>query len=196
MELNGSAKTTRKLPVILEKEEAKALLGIPNIRYLTGLRNKAILTLMLNMGLRVKGVINLKTSNVNLKMCKLRVTSCKYIKDRDIVIPTAIVNTLEKWKKRRPKSDYFFCTLKGKKLSKSYIQAMVTRYRQRAKIPKNVTPYTLRHTFATRFYRQIKDIEMLQKILGHSDVSTTKIYIKLANVDVENAMNAFIPIVL
>ena len=68
---------------------------------------------------------------------------------------------------------------------------MVKRYRQRSNIDKNITPHTLRHTFATEFYRQTKDIETLRKILGHSDISTTQIYVTLANIDVENAMNGF-----
>ncbi len=72
---------------------------------------------------------------------------------------------------------------------------MVGRYRERSEIGKNVTPHTLRHTFATQFYRQTKDIETLRKILGHSDISTTQIYVTLANIDAENAMNEFREIV-
>ncbi|MCX6384290.1 MAG: site-specific integrase [Actinobacteria bacterium] len=53
-------------------------------------------------------------------------------------------------------------------------------------------PHTLRHTYATQYYKQTKDIETLRRILGHSDISTTQIYITLANIDVENGMNQFI----
>jgi len=68
---------------------------------------------------------------------------------------------------------------------------MVKSYSLRAKIQKNVSCHTLRHTFATEFYRETKDIETLRKILGHSDISTTQIYVTLANIDVEKAMNGF-----
>lgn len=71
---------------------------------------------------------------------------------------------------------------------------MVKRYKSRARLDKNVTPHTLRHAFATEFYRQTKDIETLRKILGHVDISTTQIYVTLANIDVENAMNRFVEI--
>ena len=65
----------------------------------------------------------------------------------------------------------------------------------KAKIKKDITPHTLRHSFGTLFYRQTKDIETLRKLLGHADISTTQIYVTLANIDVENAMNDYKPIV-
>ncbi|MHB8280375.1 MAG: tyrosine-type recombinase/integrase, partial [Candidatus Humimicrobiaceae bacterium] len=61
-----------------------------------------------------------------------------------------------------------------------------------AGITKNISPHTLRHTYATEYYKQTKDIETLRRILGHADISTTTIYITLANIDVENGMNQFI----
>ena len=134
-----------KLPVILELAEARRLLFIPNKRYLTGRRNRAILSVMLNIGLRVSEVANLKPGNVNLIKGKLRVLHGKYGKDRDLTIPRYTIEILDQWERLRPKSDYFFSTLKGNKLLIRYIEAMVERYRKRAKIDKNVTPHTLRH---------------------------------------------------
>ena len=180
-----------KLPVTLEPAEARRLISIPNKRYLTGRRNRAMLSVMLNIGLRVSEVANLKPGNVNLTKGKLRVLHGKYGKDRDLTIPRYTREMLEQWERLRPTSDYFFSTLQGNKLLIRYIEAMVERYRKRAKIDKNITPHTLRHTFATEFYRQTKDIETLRRILGHSDVSTTQIYITLVNIDVENAINGF-----
>lgn len=193
----------KKLPTVLEPEEAKRLVLIPNKRYITGLRNKAILNLMLYMGLRVSEVIDLKPRDLNLTKRKLRVVSGKGDIDRDITIPEFVEDLLREWKKRKPKdSKYFFTTIKdrkdskfasskGKKLSVRYIQFTIKRYAKKAGIDKNITPHTLRHTFATQFYKQTKDIETLRKILGHSDISTTQIYVTLANIDVENAMNGF-----
>ncbi len=180
-----------KLPVVLEVDEARGLLDAPNKRYPTGVRNKAMLSVMLNMGLRVSEVSNLKFRDVSINKRKLRVVNGKNGKDRDLVIPGYTLELLEKWKVVRPESDYFFSSLVGSKVGIRYIQDMVGRYRERSEIDKNVTPHTLRHTFATEFYRQTKDIETLRKILGHSDISTTQIYVTLANIDVENAMNGF-----
>lgn len=196
-------KKRRKLPVILEPEEAQKLISLPNKRYPTGLRNKAILSLMLNMGLRVSETVNLKPGDLNLTSLRLRITNGKGGVDRDLIIPEPIIDLLKEWKKRKPKdSQYFFTTIKnrkdgkfasspGEKVSTRYIQAKIKDYAKKAGIGKDITPHTLRHTFSTFFYRQTKDIETLRRILGHADISTTQIYITLANIDVENAMNGF-----
>lgn len=188
--------TRKKLPITLNKQEVKSLLDIPNKRYKNGLRNRAILSLMINTGLRVSEVAGLKDQDINLKESKLRVVNGKGSKDRDIAIGNKqALEFLKEYSKVRPRSKYFFVSLEkdneGKQLAVRYLQNMVTRYSVRAEIQKNVSPHTLRHTFATEFYRETKDIETLRKILGHSDISTTQIYVTLANIDVEKAMNGF-----
>ena len=180
-----------KLPIILESEEAQNLLKQPNKRYPTGLRNKTIISLMLHCGLRLSETCNLSPGNINLSKGKLRIVSGKGNKDRDLAIPDYLIDLLNTWRKRRPKSNYFFPTLKGKKISNRYIQQMVKRYSQKAGINKNITPHTLRHTYATQYYKQTKDIETLRRILGHTDIGTTTIYITLANTDVEEGMRGF-----
>lgn len=203
----------KKLPVVLEPEEAQSLLSIPNKRYITGIRNKAILALMLNLGLRVSEVVNLKPGDLNLTKRKLRVVNGKGGVDRDLIIPEYTTEILREWKKAKPKnSRNFFTTIKdtqgtitqkktgrvidktsktGGKLSVRYIQFMVKRYAERAGIDKDITPHTLRHTFATDFIRQGQNVMKLKKILGHSDITTTQIYVTLANKDIEEAMNGF-----
>ena len=184
--------TKKKLPTILEPEEAQKLLKQPNKRYPTGLRNKAIMSLMLHCGLRLSEITNLKPGSISLTKGKLRVVSGKGNKDRDLAIPEYLADLLEAWRKIRPKGDYFFSTLEGKKLSDRYIQQMVGRCARKAGINnKKISPHTLRHSYATQFYKQTKDIETLRRILGHSDISTTTIYITLANIDVETGMKSF-----
>jgi len=134
-----------KLPVTLEPGEAQNLLKQPSKRYPTGLRNKAIMSLMLHCGLRLSEIVNLKPGNLNLTKGKLRVESGKGKKDRDLAIPDYLNDLLEAWRSIRPKSNYFFSTLKGKKLSDRYIQQMVKRYAQKAGIEKKISPHTLRH---------------------------------------------------
>jgi len=181
----------KKLPIVLEPEEAQNLLKQPNKRYPTGLRNKAMLSLMINCGLRVSEVVSLRPGNINLTKGKLRIENGKGNKDRDLAIPEYLTDLFDSWRKKRPQSDFFFSTLKGKKLSIRYLQQMVKRCAQKAGIEKKVSPHTLRHTYATQYYKQTKDIETLRRILGHSDISTTTIYIILANIDVENGMKSF-----
>jgi integrase/recombinase XerD len=184
--------TTRKqLPDILTDQEAKRLIEIPNKRYYTGLRNKALITLMINTGLRVSEVTKLKTNHVDLNSRSLKVVNGKGHKDRNLIIPEHTAELLKQWNKKRSQGEYLFNTKEGKQLMVRYIQAMIKRYAERADIKKNIYPHSLRHTFATNFYRQTKDIETLRKLLGHSDISTTQIYVILANIDVENAMNNY-----
>ena len=182
-----------KLPDILTDEEARRLIDIPNKRYYTGLRNKAMITLMVNTGLRVSEVANLKTNNIDLNRRSLKVVNGKGHKDRNLIIPEKTAELLKQWTKKRAGGiqHYLFNTKDGKQLQVRYIQAMIKRYSVRARIDKNIYPHSLRHTFATNFYRQTKDIETLRKLLGHSDISTTQIYVTLANIDVENAMNNY-----
>jgi len=134
-----------KLPVTLEPEEAQNLLKQPNKRYPTGLRNKAIMSLMLHCGLRLSEIVNLKPGNLNLTKGKLRVESGKGKKDRDLAIPAYLSDLLDTWRNIRPKSSFFFSTLKSKKLSDRYIQQMVKRYAQKAGIEKKISPHSLGH---------------------------------------------------
>lgn len=185
----------KKLPIILEPEEAERLIKQPNKRYRTGKRNIAILKMMVNIGLRVSEITNLKPGNINLTNQKLRIVEGKGGIDRDLFIHAQLIDYLKAWKDIKPKNtDYFFTTLEGKKLSTRYLCDMVKRYGKRAKINKIISPHTLRHTFATEYYKKTKDIETLRRILGHADISTTQIYITLANIDVEKGMNGFEPI--
>ena len=207
-------KRIKRLPVVLEVEEIQKILDIPKKRYITGLRNKVILNLMWNMGLRVSEVVNLKPRDINLTNKKLRIVNGKGGVDRDITIPEGITYLLKEWKDKRPKgSDYFICNIKnrkadyriktkdgrtlnptskkGDKLSIRSIQIMLKNYTRRAGIDKVVTPHTLRHSYATEFIRQGKSVMTLKQILGHSDIGTTQLYVTLANKDVEEAVNGY-----
>lgn len=181
----------KKLPIILEKKEVEKLLNQPSEKSLIGLRNRAMIKMMVNVGLRVSEVAKLEVLDIDLERGKLRIKQGKGGKDRDLFLPPESLEPLKEWKEKRPKSAFFFSTLKGKKLCIRYLQEMIKRYSLKAGIKKRVSPHTLRHTFATEFYRQTKDIETLRKILGHANISTTTIYITLANLEVENAMKSF-----
>lgn len=189
----------RKLPVVLDTAEMEKLIKVPNTRYLTGLRNKAMLALMLNMGLRVSEVCSLKPSHLNFTKDELYVKDGKS-GDRNLKIPWEIADILKAWKKARPKSDFFFCTIKDKKagnrfdskkggkVSTRYVQFMVKRYAKKAGIKKDISPHTLRHSYATEFIRRDGNVMVLKQILGHTDVSVTQIYVTLAGKDIKEVM--------
>ena len=125
--------------VIFEPEEAQELIKQPNKRYPTGLSNKAIISLMLHCGLHVSEVTDLRPGNTNLTKGKLKIESGKGKRDRDLAIPEYLTDLFDSWRKRRPENNFFFSTLKGKKLSIKYLQQMVKRYGQKAGINKNNT---------------------------------------------------------
>lgn len=192
----------RKIPEVLTKEEQKALLKQPNCRYPTGQRNYTILKLMLNTGLRLSEVVNLTWNDVNLISGKIMVRQGKGVKDRTLWINNEIINLLTDWKERQFKIldksvKPVFSTLSknsksiGKKLLKRYVQEMVGRYTKKANIDKNITPHILRHSFATDLYRETKDIRLVQKALGHADISTTMIYTHIVDDDLEQALKSF-----
>ncbi len=106
-----------KLPEVLEVDEAKSLLDITNKKYPTGGRNEAMLSVMLNIGLKVSEVSNLKHRDVSINKTKLRVVNGKNGKDRDLVIPGYTLELLEKLKVVKPESIYFFSALVGARVT-------------------------------------------------------------------------------
>ncbi len=191
----------KKLPVVLNEEERFALLGQPNRRYVTGHRNYMIMTLMFNLGLRLSEAINLKWADIDLFSNVLMVREGKGKKDRTLYIQDKNwrgeddKHKLEIWRGRLVEHfdgklpEYVFPTLKGASISPRYVQQMIARYYRRAGISKHVTPHTLRHTFATDLYRKRKDIAVVKNTLGHSNISTTMVYVHLIGSDVQKALS-------
>jgi site-specific recombinase XerD len=184
----------KKLPKTLTKEEALKLLSQPNKKAPTGLRNRCIMQLMYRAGLRESEVINLVSRDIEWKEGILRVWKGKGAKDRTLYLDEHTLDLLQIWDERRPKGRYFFCTLKGGKLSDRYLRQMVERYGYKARIEKHVSPHMLRHTFATELLREGYNIREVQKLLGHSDVSTTMIYTHVYDSDLAHKMRTRKPI--
>lgn len=181
----------KKLPIILSQKEIQKLLDQPSKTSLIGVRNLAIMKTMLNLGLRVSEIANLKESEIDLGTGELRIINGKGGKDRNLYIREETSQFLREWQRKSPRSLWFFPTLKGGKLLVRYLQQMIKRYALSAGINKRISPHSLRHTYATFFYRQTKDIQTLRRILGHSSISTTAIYVTLGNIEVEQSMKSF-----
>lgn len=186
----------KKLPEILTEEEQEQLLKQPNPRYFTGERNYIMLKLMLDNGLRLSEATNLKWRDIDLMTGKLMIRNGKGSKDRTLWTNEENLELLRNWKERQVKeigfkSTYVFTTLKGSKVQSRYVQAMVKRLAGKAKIEKNISPHTLRHTFATDLYRKTKNIRMVQKALGHADLSSTMIYTHIVDDELEGALKTF-----
>ncbi len=185
----------KKLPTVLTEDEQARLLEQPNPRYPTGERNRTMLTLMLNTGLRLAEITALRWRSLDLTTGKLMVRQGKGAKDRTLWVAEADIDRLRSLRERQAarcgKCEHIFTTLQGRPLGHRYVQRMVKRYAAKARIDKTITPHTLRHTFATDLYRQSKNIRITQKALGHTDLSTTMIYTHIVDDELEGALKSF-----
>jgi len=186
----------RKIPEVLTPEEQDLLLRQPNPRYPTGERNRLMLRVMLDSGLRLAEASALRWRDVDLNTGKLMVRQGKGAKDRTLWLGDEDLRLLQHWRDRQSDAvghapEHIFTTMKGKPVSSRYVQQMVKRYTTRAGIEKNVHPHTLRHSFATDLYRDTSKIRLVQKALGHKDLSTTQIYTHIVDEELEAALKSF-----
>ena len=189
-------KRALRIPEVLTASEQEALLAQPNLRYPTGARNKTMIQLMLDTGLRLAEACNLQWKDIDLNTGKLMVRQGKGSKDRTLWIGVEDLEALRTWRERQATDvtgnpAHVFTTLEGKAVSKRYVQAMVGRLAAKAGIEKHVHPHTLRHSFATDLYRETSKIRLVQKALGHSDLSTTMIYTHIFDEELEDALKSF-----
>jgi len=172
-------KKSRKIPDILIKEEQEALLRKPNPKTQSGLRNLCVIRLLLDTGITLSELLNVQPGDVDLQNGTILIKKEEDEKSRSVSIKEETCALLRNWGSIAPKGDYLFSTLKGGQLDGRYVREMVKRLAKQAGIKKNIYPHSLRHTFAAELYRETKDIRLVQKALGHADVSTTSIYADL-----------------
>ena len=181
-------KKERRLPTALSQAEMNRLLEQPNTKRKLGIRDRAILETLYATGMRVSELINLELQDLHDDLGLVRVLG-KGEKERLIPISPVALDWIKKYENevRDPlilqvgKSDeHIFLNNRGKKITRQAIWQMIKKYCQAAQIVKDVTPHTLRHTFATHLLENGADLRVVQEILGHSDISTTQIYTNLS----------------
>jgi integrase/recombinase XerD len=181
----------------LEPEEVERLLAVPNLRSETGLRNRIICQLQWETGMRISEVLDLRPRDVILAEKKVTIQRGKGGKTRVVYGRSDELSLLlERWKKRRPKSDYLFPTVrskygKGKRIEPRQYRIQFDRYVEAAGLPEWVTSHCLRHSFSTGFLRSGGNIRTLQIILGHSSLATTEKYLHVTDADVAKAMRGY-----
>ncbi len=174
-------KPARTLPSVLTEEEVEALLEAPDLSKDDEKRDKAMLEVMYACGLRVSELVNLEKSQVNLNQEIVKIRG-KGNKDRIIPIGEFALGYLNDYvsdvriKNIGAKSPYIFLTKHGKPMSRQYFHRIVKQYALRAGIDKQVTPHTLRHSFATHLLEHGAQLRVVQALLGHASIATTQIY--------------------
>jgi len=185
----------KKIPDILTTNEQEKLLDQFNLRYITPQRNKTMIQLLLNTGLRLSEMINLKWRDVDLMTGQLKVVEGKGLKDRILWLDEQTLVILGEWKQRQfkewGKTDYVFTTRTLSLLDGKAVRTMIKTYAEKAGISKHITTHSLRHTFASDLLRDTKNIRIVQKALGHSDISSTQIYTHIVDEELEDAMKGF-----
>lgn len=182
-----SPKKEKRLPLALSENEVDSLLSQPNVEKDLGLRDRAILETLYATGMRVSELINLKMSDFHQEIKLIKVLG-KGSKERLVPISDVALSWIDKYDKQvREKlimksgsfSDVIFLNSRGKQLTRQAVWQLIKKYCQQANITKNVTPHTLRHTFATHLLENGADLRVVQELLGHSDITTTQIYTNL-----------------
>ncbi|MDD4202377.1 MAG: site-specific tyrosine recombinase XerD [Candidatus Omnitrophica bacterium] len=177
-----SPKLIRPLPEVLTANEVDDLLKAPDARDWMGSRDKAALEVLYATGFRISELSGLLISNVNLDIGFLKCLG-KGGKERIVPVGSSAKEYLQKYlDKVRPKlikktgDDHVFLSRLGKRLSRQSFWKMIKKYASLADIKKEITPHTLRHSFATHLLERGADLRSVQEMLGHANISTTQLY--------------------
>lgn len=195
------ARVKRPQVTFLNNQELKRIFEQPKTSNEIGIRDRAILELLFSSGLRVSELVSLDRDSVNLDRREFMVRG-KGQKDRPIFVSAEASRWLKKYLDiRTDSSNPLFIRYSGnksidnsgnyKRLTARSIQRMVSRYAKLAGIVKNVSPHTLRHSFATDLLMNGADIRSVQTMLGHSNIATTQIYTHITDPHLKSVHEKF-----
>ncbi len=188
-------KGNKKLPQILTQQEIELLLAQPDVSDAKGCRDRAMLELLYATGIRVSELIELDVSDIQLKEGILH---CRgHRAERTIpVYPAAIaaisdylLHVRNIFSKNSPGETALFLNLNGNRLTRQGFWKIVKTYVRHAGITKEITPHTLRHSFALHLLENGADLKDIQMMLGHADISSTQIYVQLLDNHVKEVYN-------
>ncbi|KGH87643.1 recombinase XerD [Oenococcus oeni S12] len=192
-------KKNSHLPQVLTATEIEAVLAVPDISTTLGLRNRALLETMYATGFRVSEICNLKLADLHDEL-GLITTIGKGQKQRIVPIGEMSLLYISKYfKESRPillkdkESPYLFLNDHGHRISRQGIFKLVKEIAIKAGIDKDISPHTLRHSFATNLLENGADLRIVQELLGHSDISTTQIYTHVSQKHIREQYNRFHP---
>ena len=175
---------SRSIPAILTTAEMDRLLSAPNDHDILSCRDRAMLELLYATGIRVSELIHLEMSDVNLAMGYI---NCRDT-DSERVIPFGsqakkalqqYMHTVRNGFLKEQESEVLFTNCSGKPMSRQGFWKVLKHYAQTAGIEKDITPHTLRHSFAAHLIQNGADLKSVQEMLGHSDISTTQMYLNM-----------------
>lgn len=186
-----SPKIEKKAPSILSSAEVELLLEQPKDVDLKGIRDKAMLEFAYATGMRVTEIISLNIDDVDFE--NSYVSCSNGVKKRNIPLGTISLKALDEYvKTARPvmikKEDEkaLFVNVNGKRLTRQGFWKIIKYYKEQAHITKDITPHVLRHSFATHLLQNGADLKSIQMMLGHSDISSTQVYMQFQDDSIKN----------
>lgn len=190
-----SPKNEKKLPQILTPKEVELLLEQPDLNTSKGVRDRAMLELLYAAGIRVSELVALDIEDINLKLGFL-VCSKNASNERSIPIGRIAIEILREYllnhRKNFVKDDSekaLFLNYHGKRLTRQGFWKIVKSYTKKIDLNKDITPHTLRHSFAAHLIENGADLKSVQEMLGHSDISTTQVYAKITKSTLRDVYN-------
>jgi integrase/recombinase XerD len=178
----SSPKQWSTIPKFLNREQIDKLIGAPDLAKPSGLRDRAMLELLYATGIRVTELIQLRLSNLDVRLGVVRVTG-KGNKQRLVPVHQSALNAIAEYVERgRPlllkgtTTPYLFVTARGSGMTRQAFWASIKLNGRKAGIFHSLSPHVLRHTFATHLLEGGADLRSVQTMLGHADLSTTEIY--------------------
>ena len=186
-----SPKIEKKAPSILSSQEVSLLLEQPNGEDLKSIREKAMLEIAYATGMRVTEIISLNVEDIDLNAS---LVTCKNAnKQRIIPLGKMSLNALKEYMSTaRPNlikdenEKALFVNINGRRLTRQGFWKIIKYYKEQAHITKEITPHILRHSFATHLLQNGADLKSIQTMLGHSDISSTQIYIQFQDDSIKN----------
>ncbi|MGX7359034.1 site-specific tyrosine recombinase XerD [Dolosigranulum pigrum] len=201
MQLIDTPKKASTLPKAISPQAIEQLLEAPDTTTPLGVRDRTILELMYATGLRISELVNLKLSDMHLTMGFIQ-TMGKGEKERIIPLGEIASQWLDHYlegarvylqDQSAETSEYVFLNSRGKGLSRQGVWKKVKQLALEAGIDQNVTPHTLRHSFATHLLENGADLRMVQELLGHADISTTQIYTHITKTRLKQVYSDYHP---
>ncbi len=184
----------RKLPQILTSKEVELCLEQPDPRDAKGCRDKAMLELLYATGIRVSELIGLNLEYLNLSAGFLRCVTRK--KERIIPLYATAVRALADYIEHvrpqlieQPDERALFVNMNGTRMSRQGFWKIIKHYQDQAGIKKDITPHTLRHSFAAHLLENGADLRSIQEMLGHADISSTQVYTRVVNQRLKDVYN-------
>jgi len=190
-------KKEKHIPTFLSVEEVERLLDAPDLSTETGIRDKAMLEVMYGCGLRISELINLEKKMINYPERIIKLIG-KGAKERIVPINNYAITFLYSYIKNvRDKfpnaqsNNFIFINKNGKQVSRQYFFSALKKYAKSAGIERNISPHTLRHSFATHLLENGANLRTVQRMLGHTNAETTQIYTHLSNKTLHNAYDLY-----